>query len=229
MSTPEMVIFDLDGTLVDSVPDIARAAALALREAGVAPPALDAVRTMVGDGARALMARALVAAGAERNVDDLLARFLVHYTDGLCIDSRLYQGVTDLLDRLRGAGVRTAVLTNKPGELARDLLGRLGIAAGFTAIVGDGDGFPRKPDPAAARALLESAKLDPARAVVVGDGLPDVQVAQALGARSIAVAWGYVAPELLRAAGASSVVSTAGELALALGAAKQRQQTGQRG
>lgn len=227
MSKPGLVIFDLDGTLVDSAPDIARAVALTMREAGVAPPPLDAVRAMVGDGARALLARALAAAGANPGADALMPRFLAHYTAGLCIESRLYPGVPELLDGLRASGVPAAVLTNKPGELARDLLARLGLAAAFQAVIGDGDGFPRKPDPAAARALLERAQVDPARAVVVGDGLPDVQVAQALGSPSVAVAWGYVPPERLRAAGAATVVSTTRELAQALGAASERGQPGQ--
>ncbi len=216
MSRPELVIFDLDGTLVDSAPDIAQAAAVTLREAGVEPPPLDRVKAMVGDGARALIVRALAARGANGDPDRLLARFLVHYADGLCVESRLYEGVAEVLDQLRAAGVPAAVVTNKPGGLARPLLARLGVAGAFTAILGEGDGFPRKPDPGGARAVLERAQVGAARAVVVGDGLPDVQMAQALGARLVAVGWGYVAPDRLRAAGAPVVVSTAGELAEAL-------------
>lgn len=217
MSAVDFVIFDLDGTLVDSAPDIARAVGVTLREAGVEPPPLDAVKRMVGDGGRALIDRALAAAGAQRDADALLVRFLAHYADGLCIESRLYEGIPELLDQLRGAGIPAAVLTNKPGPLARGLLERLGIAAAFTAIVGDGDGFPRKPDPAAARNLLQRAGVAPARAAVAGDGLPDLMVAQGLGARPLAVGWGYVTPERLRAAGAPFVASTAGDLAEALG------------
>jgi phosphoglycolate phosphatase len=216
MSTPALVIFDLDGTLVDSAPDIARAVAITLREAGVDPPPLADVKAMVGDGARVLLERAVAAAGAQRDLDALLARFLVHYDEGLCIESRLYEGVPELLAQLQTSGVSAAVLTNKPGDLARRLLATLGIAHSFSAIVGDGDGFPRKPDPTAARALLEKAAVGAERAVVVGDGLPDVQVARALGARSLAVAWGYVPPDRLRAAGASEVVSTARDLFQAL-------------
>ncbi len=228
MSKPRMVLFDLDGTLVDSAPDIARAAAITLREAGVEPPPLDAVKAMVGDGARALIVRALAVRGADRDPDLLLARFLVHYAEGLCLQSRPYDGVPELLDQLRAAGVRAAVVTNKPGGLARALLAALGLDGAFTAILGDGDGFPRKPDPAGARALLDRAGMAAAEAVVVGDGLPDVQMAQALGARPVAVGWGYVAPERLRAAGAPRVVSTAAQLAEALDLAGRRQTGGHR-
>lgn len=216
MSQPKLVIFDLDGTLVDSAPDIAAAVAVTLREAGVEPPPLGEVKAMVGDGARALIVRALAASGADRDPDLLLARFLVHYADGLCVASRLYEGVADLLARLQAAAIPAAVLTNKPGGLARALLARLGVSAAFTVVLGDGDGFPRKPDPAGARALLEQAAVAPGDAVVVGDGVPDVQLAAAVGARLVAVGWGYVAPDRLRAAGAPVVVSTAPELARAL-------------
>lgn len=217
MTAGDLVIFDLDGTLVDSAPDIARAVGLTLREAGLEPPPLEAVKAMVGDGARVLIARALAAAGVQRDVDALMPRFLAHYTSGLCIDTRLYEGISELLERLGEAGVRTAVLTNKPGGLARELLARLGIGAAFAAVVGDGDGYPRKPDPTAARALLQRAGVPPRRAAVVGDGLPDLQVAQALGVPALSVGWGYVPPERLRAAGASVVLPSVGDLAQALG------------
>jgi phosphoglycolate phosphatase-like HAD superfamily hydrolase len=125
---------------------------------------------------------------------------MVHYREGLCVGSRLYPGVPEALDRLAAAGVPAAVVTNKPGALARPLLEQLGIAGRLAAIVGDGDGHPRKPDPGAARAILAKAGVGAARAAVIGDGIPDVQLARALGARAVAAGWGYVPPDRLRAA-----------------------------
>ncbi len=213
MSTIDLVIFDLDGTLVDSAPDIARAVATTLREAGVEPPPVDAVKAMVGDGARVLIDRALAAAGAQRDQDRLLARFLEHYRDGLCVDSRLYDGVTEALASLKAQGFKIGVITNKPGDLARGLLATLGIAGFFQTVIGDGDGFPRKPDPAAARSLMESAGASAATTVVVGDGLPDVHMGLAIGLRVVAAGWGYVPPERLEAAGAPVVARAPRELA----------------
>ena len=154
---------------------------------------------MVGDGARMLIRRALAEAGVAADEDGLMARFMDHYRQGLCVGSRLYPGVPEALDRLAAAGIPAAVVTNKPGELARPLLEELGVAGRLAAIIGDGDGFPRKPDPAAARAILAKAGVAATRAAVIGDGLPDVQLARALGARAVAAGWGYVSPERLRA------------------------------
>ncbi|HVT09005.1 MAG TPA: HAD hydrolase-like protein [Polyangia bacterium] len=195
----DLVIFDLDGTLVDSAPDIAAALAATLREAGVPAPPLERVKTMVGDGARVLIRRAVGDARATADEEALFARFMEHYRTGLCVDSRLYPGVSEALDRLAAGGVPAAVLTNKPGTLARPLLQQLGIAGRLSAIVGDGDGYPRKPDPGAARAILANAGVGAAQAAVIGDGLPDVQLARALGARAVAAGWGYVSPDRLRA------------------------------
>jgi len=195
----DLVIFDLDGTLVDSAPDIAAALAATLREADVPAPPLERVKAMVGDGARVLIRRALADAGATADEEALFARFMEHYRVGLCVGSRLYPGVAEALDRLAASGIPAAVLTNKPGALARPLLEQLGIAGRLSAIVGDGDGYPRKPDPGAARAILTKAGVAAARAAVIGDGLPDVQLARALGARAVAAGWGYVPPDRLRA------------------------------
>jgi phosphoglycolate phosphatase len=100
--------------------------------------------------------------------------------------------VVEGLAALRSDGASLAVVTNKPGDLARALLGALEIAGSFAAIIGDGDGFPRKPDPAAALSVLSSLGASPGRAVVVGDGLPDMRLARALGATAVAATWGYV-------------------------------------
>jgi phosphoglycolate phosphatase len=191
--TPSLVLFDLDGTLVDSAPDIAGALAVALAGTGAPPLSLEAVKRMVGDGARELIRRALAAlppdAAREQAAFD---RFLASYRENVCVGSQLYPGVREGLAALRGDGAALAVVTNKPGDLARTLLGTLGIATEFVAIIGDGDGFPRKPDPSAARSILAKAGASPGRAVVVGDGLPDLRLARALGATAIAATWGYV-------------------------------------
>ena len=199
MSAIDLVIFDLDGTLVDSAPDIARAVAVTLREADVDPPPLEVVKTMVGDGARVLIGRALAAAGVERDQDALLARFMEHYGRALCVETRVYGGVREALELLQSAGVAAVVITNKPGDLARRLLDTLGLTSRMRAVIGDGDGFPRKPDPAAGLDVIRRAGSSAAATAVIGDGLPDVRMARALGARAIAAAWGYVPVDRLRA------------------------------
>jgi len=195
----DLVIFDLDGTLVDTVPDIAAALAATLASVGVAAPPLEAVKTMVGDGGRELIRRALARANVDGDLDALFTTFLAAYRAHVSDRSAPYPGTAGALAALRAAGVRAAVVTNKPGDIARRLLADLSLAEQFVATIGDGDGFPRKPDPAAALSLVAAAGTQPARTAVVGDGLPDVRLARALGARAIAAAWGYVAPERLAA------------------------------
>src|SRR5580698_1512778 len=196
---PVLVLFDLDGTLVDTAPDIASALAAALEPTGVPPPPLEVVKRMVGDGARELVRRALAAepglAGREESEEKTLGRFLASYRANVCVASRLYPGVAEGLTALRGDATALAVVTNKPGDLARSLLGTLGVVAFFEAIIGEGDGFPRKPDPAAARSVLAKVGAPVTRTFVVGDGLPDMRLGRALGATAIAATWGYLSAE----------------------------------
>jgi phosphoglycolate phosphatase len=188
-----LVLFDLDGTLVDTLPDIARALGDALTEIGLARPPLDVVRRMVGDGARQLVRRARAGRPEDAAEEDaLLASFLASYRANVCVGSGLYPGAREALAALRAAGAALAVVTNKPGDLARALLTTLNTAAELDEIIGDGDGFPRKPDPTAARALLARFGSSPDRTVIIGDGLPDMRLAHALGATAVAAAWGYV-------------------------------------
>jgi 2-phosphoglycolate phosphatase len=216
---PALVLFDLDGTLVDTAPDIARALAAALEAVGVPAPPLDAVKQMVGDGARELIRRAFAAVGGgaapdEESEEATFGRFIASYRQNVCVDSRLYPGVAEGLAALRGDGASLAVVTNKPGDLARSVLATLGIAASFVAIIGDGDGFPRKPDPAAALSVLAKVGAlgaSPAATFVVGDGLPDMRLGRALGATTVAAAWGYVATAQLAAEGPRFVAGSFGE------------------
>jgi phosphoglycolate phosphatase len=196
--TPALVLFDLDGTLVDTAPDIARALGAALAEIGLPPLPLDTVKQMVGDGARELIRRALAGAPADPAREEAaFGRFLASYRENVCVASQLYPGVVEGLAALRSDGAALAVVTNKPGDLARALLAALGIAASFEAVIGDGDGFPRKPDPAAALSVLAKVGASPERAVMVGDGLPDMRLARALGATAVAATWGYVSAAAL--------------------------------
>jgi phosphoglycolate phosphatase len=209
----DLVIFDLDGTLVDTAPDIAGALGAALAAAGVAAPPFDVVKQLIGDGARELIRRALARAGVERDVDRLFADFLDHYRAHVSDRSVVYGGVPEALAALAAAGVAAAVVTNKPGDIARRLLADLALGDRFRDVIGDGDGFPRKPDPAAARALVEALGTQPARTVVVGDGLPDVRSARALGAKAIAAGWGYAAADLLIAESPDALAPTPAEAA----------------
>jgi len=204
----DLVIFDLDGTLVDTALDIAGALAATLVEAGVPAPPLDVVKELVGDGARELIRRALALAPAERDVDQLFARFLAHYRAHVSDRSMAYPGVDTALAALAAAGVAAAVVTNKPGDIARRLLADLALGDRFRDIIGDGDGFPRKPDPTAARTLIAAVGTRPERTVIVGDGVPDVRTARALGAKAIAAAWGYVPAERLAAESPDALART---------------------
>jgi len=153
-----------------------------------------------GDDSLELIHRALAALPIDAAREQMtFDRFLASYRANVCVASQLYPGVREGLAALRGDGAALAVVTNKPGDLARTLLAALGIAGSFAAIIGDGDGFPRKPDPAAALSIVANAGASPERAVVVGDGLPDLRLARALGATAIAATWGYVPAAALAA------------------------------
>jgi phosphoglycolate phosphatase len=200
--TSSLVVFDLDGTLVDSLPDIAAALNHALASCGLGGLPLDVVRSLVGDGVEVLARRALTRQSAERTHDaSAIARAIQRrYLEVPCVESRLYTGISEVLTRLaQDPGRRLAVLTNKPGDVARGLLEALGVATRFDAVIGDGDGHPRKPDPAALRSLASRLGASLSRTLVVGDGLPDLAVARAAPCASAAALWGYTPAAALRA------------------------------
>ncbi len=198
----ELVVFDLDGTLVDSLPDIASALNHALRTFALPPLDPAVVRTLVGDGILALATRALAVHGAPAGPSPAeLARVAqAHYHQHVCDGSLLYDGVDELLRRLKGVpGRRLAVLTNKPGALARPLVDALGLEGLLDAVIGDGDGFPRKPTPDALTSLCRRFGVAEGRTLMVGDGLPDLAIGQAAGCPVAAALWGYTPRERLLA------------------------------
>jgi len=176
---PACVIFDLDGTLVDSVPDLHAAANQTLAEAGLAPLTLDIVRGFVGDGVPVLVARCFEHHGvAPQDEAKAVAYFLARYDALEHAQTTVYPGVAEALAALREAGVRTAVCTNKPALPAEALLRAKGLADLFDALVG-GDTLPvRKPDPAPLLLCAESVGVAVDDAVYVGDSEIDAETAR---------------------------------------------------
>lgn len=206
MTPIRSVIFDLDGTLVDSLDDIAAALNHVLAAHGFPTRSRQAVEDLVGEGARRLVARA---APEGADVDRLLAEYRARYAEHLVVHTRAYDGIDALLAELARRGVPTAVLSNKPHELTVRVVAALFPSHRFTGVLGEKDGGPRKPDPTSARAL--AASLAPPVALV-GDTPVDVATARAAGLAPIGVAWGMRAPALLRAAGAELVLERPDEL-----------------
>ena len=192
-----LLVFDLDGTLVDSSRDLAAATNAALRRVapGGAPIPLDKVCTFVGNGARVLIERSLRHAGIDRAVDDVLPVFLECYEQCLLDTTRPYPGIPEALGGL--AGPPLAVLTNKPGPLARKLLEGLGLAPRFARVLGAWDVTERKPDPKGLELLIREQGATPQETWMIGDSPVDVKTARAAGVRVAGVLWG-LAPEALR-------------------------------
>ncbi len=184
------LLLDLDGTLVDSVPDLAAAVNRMLTTRALAPLTLGAVTSMVGDGLPALVERALAARG-QRFDPGALEAVGADYAANLAVATRLFPDVVPSLAALAQAGWRLAVCTNKPQAAARSLLAALGLGERFAAI-GGGDSFPvRKPDPAHLLATLAAAGGEPDCAVMVGDHANDIEAARRAGIKVVFAAWGY--------------------------------------
>ena len=216
-----LAIFDLDGTLVDSRADIARAANHARAALGLAPHPLDAVVGFVGDGAARLIERLTPAADAAGRAR-ALAAFEDFYGAHCCVDTVVYPGIVALLGALRDAGWTLAVATNKPDAMTRTLLAGLDLARWFAAVRG-GDG-PRKPDPGQLTALMAEAGAPPAATWMIGDHRTDIGAARAAGCRVAFCRWGFGQHDGLAV---DADVATPGELLpLLLGRAPQLARSG---
>jgi phosphoglycolate phosphatase len=208
----DLVVFDLDGTLIDSAGDLAAAvnAALARIAPRTPPVPLEKVRTLIGDGAALLVARTLEAAGVDVPLEAALPVFLECYEARLLDTTVLYDGVRESLDALRDRTL--AVLTNKPGEMSRRIMEGLGVAGRFARIWGAGDVPAKKPDPAGLRMLMAAAGIPPAAAVLVGDSAIDVRTGRAAGVRTVGVTYG-LDPASLKATPPDLLISDLRELA----------------
>jgi phosphoglycolate phosphatase len=188
---PRAVFFDLDGTLVDSAPDLVAAVQSLCAELGAPAPDVDAVRRVVSAGGRAMLRKGLSGAD-DAMIDQWLPRFLDIYSVAMTVHTRLYDGIADVLALLEARGIAWGIVTNKPGWLARPMLAQMDFHRGCATLV-TGDCLPvRKPDPAPVRFACEQAGVDPAHAVMIGDDLRDVVSGRDAGARTIAAGWDYL-------------------------------------
>ena len=206
----EHLVFDLDGTLVDSRADLAAAVNYVLLSLGLPELLPPTVYGYVGDGARVLIERALGPAQEDR-VPAGLAAFMHYYGAHLLDATRPYPGMVEALGVLGARGVTLSVLTNKPVAMSRAILEGLGLADRFLDVVG-GDSLPvRKPDPAGVEYLRARTGTALAHMLLVGDSGVDVRTARAAGIAFCGVRWG-LAPDSLRAAGAEQIVDCPAEL-----------------
>jgi phosphoglycolate phosphatase len=199
------VVFDLDGTLVDSCDDIAGAANHCLEQAGFAPRSTADIRTFIGDGVRMLLARAALLAPADERLDRLLEHFQVYYAAHAVEQTRLLPGAREVLRAL--AHLPRALCTNKPRSATLAILRALDIDGELDVVVAAGDVPHHKPHPAPLERVGELLGVSPRRLVLVGDGPQDIECARAAGARSIGISEAIIVPlERLRAALPDAVV-----------------------
>ena len=204
------VLFDLDGTLADTAPDMARTVNLLRTRRGLAPVALEQVRPHVSKGARGMICSAFEISPEHPDFQAMREEFLDVYEDNLCVDTRLFPGMEELLDELEQRRIAWGVVTNKFERFARPVLEGLGLGARVGVIVG-GDTCPRaKPYPDPLLFAAQRLEVEPAETLYVGDDERDVQAARAAGMPVLVAGYGYLgdgpAP---RAWGADAIVDCA--------------------
>jgi len=196
-------LFDLDGTLADTLPDLAASTNYVREQNGLQAVSEATVRTYIGDGARTLLQRAL----AERNpdeqaIDKAFASYIEHHQAQCTMQTQLFPGAHAYLEQLRRSGHAIAVVTNKPEQFAVPVAKHLGLDE-FTSVIVGGDTLPtRKPDPAMLRHALKQLGSSSDGATMVGDGLQDIRSGKRMGVRTIACLFGYGDPTALLAEGA---------------------------
>ena len=220
MTTVTTVLLDLDGTLIDTAPDLVGTLNAVLVQAGRAELELDRMRNLVSGGARGLMRTGFALTGEGLNEDEIEAwvpAFLDIYANRLSDDSRPYPGVVETLADFREAGIKLGVCTNKPHRLARRLLGELDLLHLFDALLGGDSLDVRKPNPRHIEATLEAVGGEAFASVMVGDSIIDVEAARGAGVPVIIVGYGY-GIEKAREAGGDAEIAGFAELPQAIAA-----------
>ena len=212
----EAIFFDLDGTLVDSAPDLMAAMQRLRAELSLAPIDPAYVGVMVSKGGRAMLRRAFPDADDAR-IDSLLPRFLDLYSQAIATHTKTYPGIDAMIDTLEAKNIKWGIVTNKPGWLARSLAAELKLDHRHAALV-SGDCLPqKKPEPEPILYACKLAGVSPRKTVYVGDDARDVEAGRRAGTMTVAVGWGYLAGEDHREWGADLSIERPSQLLPALG------------
>ncbi|MBN1210404.1 MAG: HAD family hydrolase [Myxococcaceae bacterium] len=212
-------IFDLDGTLVDSLADIATAMNHSLTQHGFPTHPISAYRDYVGEGVMVLVRKATPASREDLHAS-VLAAYRAYYADHLFDHTHAFPGIPTLLAQLAAEGMLLAVLSNKSDVFTRRLVEGLLPGVPFRAVYGERPGVPRKPDPTAALGIAAELGVAPGDCAFVGDTPVDMDTARNAGMYSVGVTWGFRGVEELRAHGARALAATADELLAALRATR---------
>jgi phosphoglycolate phosphatase len=187
----ELLVFDLDGTLIDSKLDLALSVNATRAQLGMPPLADEIVFSYVGNGAPVLIRKAIGEHAGDEQFERSLEYFLSYYRQHMLDNTRLYPGAREALDRMRGAALQLAVLTNKPVRFSRDLLRGLGVADHFAAVYGGNSFETKKPHPEGLQQVMADLAVSPERTLVVGDSGVDIRTARNAGAWSCGVTYGF--------------------------------------
>lgn len=207
------VIFDLDGTLVDTLEDIGDAMDRVLALEGAPGHSYDEYRRLIGHGIRDLVTRALPEElRTQERIDRCYARMLEDYGRNLLVKTHLYDGVPEVLRALRTDGVPLAIHSNKADAPTQDIVAALLDPADFVEVAGARSSVPLKPDPAVALAIAARFRLPPARVAYVGDSLVDMRTAAAAGMLAVGAAWGFRTRQELLESGAAVVIDAPPDL-----------------
>jgi len=202
------LISDLDGTLLDTLQDMADAVNIALGRLGLPGHALSEYRYFVGDGRRAMATRALPADQRDDAILEALLAYIAEEYDKRWMDHSIpYRGIPELLDALSAGGIRMSVLSNKPQVYAEPMVSRILSRWSFECVVGESPALPRKPDPTGALQIMEQMMVKPEECVYIGDSGVDMQTGLAAGMYPVGVLWGFRTADELLANGAKSLAA----------------------
>jgi phosphoglycolate phosphatase len=207
------IVFDLDGTLLDTLDDIADSANTVLAEHGYPPHSADDYRFFIGGGVDILFERALPE--SERNAEAIRAcveRFRDVYRGGWDVKTRIYDGASQLLDGLVKRGLKLAILSNKPHAFVGKCVTRYLSRWTFSPILGQRDGVPHKPDPTGAQEIADELGIAPAEFLYLGDSATDMKTARAAGMFAVGALWGFRPEKEMRDAGAQTLIATPTDL-----------------
>ncbi|MBO4415786.1 MAG: HAD-IA family hydrolase [Lachnospiraceae bacterium] len=221
-----LIIFDLDGTLLDTLPDLAGAVNYALKTHGRQERTIEEVRRFISNGVRKLIERSLFITEKSKDTNDYIVSdrslfdvvfsdFVKYYLEHVSDHTEAYAGMQELVRRLKAAGMKTAVITNKREDAAVNLMDAF-YPGGFDMIIGDGPGRERKPSPASVLLVMEKLGMSKEETVYVGDSDVDLATAVNAGVDAVLVTWGYRNREFLVNAGAQIIVDTTEELEMIL-------------